>query len=83
MIKQLLEHIVKSLVEHPQSVYITELQRDELFVIEIRVLSSDLARVIGSEGRTFRAMRTLVELLGPQGAKDLVVDVAAGPESRS
>lgn len=75
MVKKLLEHVIKALAEQPAQVSITEIERENSYVVEVRVASQDLARVIGSEGRTFRALRTLVELFGPQTSKDLVVDV--------
>lgn len=75
MVKKLLEHLVKSLVEQPNGVSVVEIDRPDSYVLEVRVASQDLARVIGSEGRTFRALRSVVELLGPAKSKDLVVDV--------
>lgn len=75
MVKQLLRQVISALVSKPESIQITEIDTEERYVVEVRVASQDLARVIGSEGRTFRALRTLVELFGPHKIKDLVVDV--------
>lgn len=76
MVKRVLEHAIKALIEQPNALTIKEIDREGTYVIEVRVASQDLARVIGSEGRTFRALRGLVEVFGPADrAKDLVVDV--------
>lgn len=76
MLEKLVEHIVSNLVSKPESVAISGIEREGKFVIQVRVAAEDVARVIGSEGRVFRAIRAVVMLLGNQQKKDVVVDIA-------
>ena len=76
MLEKLVEHIVTSLVSKPEAVAISGVEKDGKFVIQIRVAAEDVARVIGSEGRIFRALRAVVMLIGAQQKKDVVVDIA-------
>lgn len=74
MLIKLVEHIVKTLVERPGSVCVRELSANNKRIIQISVSPLDLGRVIGGEGRTFKALRSLVCTLVPEA--DLVVDSA-------
>lgn len=76
MLEKLVEHIVTNLVSKPEAVVISGIERDGKFVIQVRVAAEDVARVIGSEGRVFRAIRAVVMLLGNQQQRDVVVDIA-------
>lgn len=76
MLEKLVEHMVTSLVSKPDSVAISGTEREGKYVIQIRVAAEDVARVIGSEGRIFRALRAVVVLLGTQQHKDVVLDIA-------
>lgn len=73
--KALLEHCVKRLVDHPDQVTITERTDEGKLIVDVRVGPHDLGRVIGSEGRTFRALRSLVQILSNDATADLVVDI--------
>lgn len=66
MLKDLIEFIAKSLVDNPDSVSVTEIEGEQTSVIELKVAKEDLGKVIGKQGRTARAMRTL---LGAAAAK--------------
>ncbi|MBC7291563.1 RNA-binding protein [Actinotalea sp. Marseille-Q4924] len=76
MLADALEHLVRGIVDHPDDVRVNarSLRRGEL--LEVRVHPSDLGRVIGRNGRTARALRTVVGALAPQGSVRVdVVDV--------
>jgi predicted RNA-binding protein YlqC (UPF0109 family) len=75
MLKDIIEFTVKSLVESPQSVVITENQQDSKSIFEIRVSEQDIGKVIGKEGQTIRALRMLLIALAPAG-KEIEVTVA-------
>jgi uncharacterized protein len=75
MLTKLVGDIVKKLVDKPEAVIVLEIPMADKLLIQVRVAAHDLGRVIGSEGRTFRALRTLVNLVDPTRAKDLVVDI--------
>ena len=64
--KELIEYIAKSLVDNPEEVSVTELEGEQTSVIELKVAKEDLGKVIGKQGRTARAMRTI---LGAASAK--------------
>lgn len=65
-IKELVEEIAKALVDIPDQVSVREVQGEQVTVLELRVAPSDLGKVIGKQGRTARAVRTL---LGAAGMK--------------
>lgn len=59
--KPLIEFIARALVDHPDQVDVREVQGDQSQIIELRVARSDLGKVIGRQGRTAAAMRTLLQ----------------------
>ncbi|UCC45813.1 MAG: KH domain-containing protein [Candidatus Zixiibacteriota bacterium] len=59
-LKEYIEHIVKPLVENPDKVEITEIEGERTTVYELRVGEGDLGKVIGKQGKTARAIRTLL-----------------------
>lgn len=76
MLADSLEHLVRGIVDHPDDVQVSarSLRRGEL--LEVRVHPEDLGRVIGRNGRTARALRTVVGALSPEGSVRVdVVDV--------
>jgi len=64
--KDLVEEIAKALVDIPEEVVVREVTGEQVTVLELKVAPSDLGKVIGKQGRTARAMRTL---LGATGMK--------------
>lgn len=75
MIKDLLEYIVKKLVEQADQVSVALTEQDETQVFAITVDSADRGKVIGREGQTIKALRILAGVLAPEGVR-VVVDVA-------
>ncbi len=65
MLKNIVEYIVTALVEKPESVSIIQTNKDNRNVISITVASKDIGKVIGKDGKTIRAIRSLIEALGP------------------
>jgi len=58
--KELIHYIATALVDYPDQVQITETEEDETIIIELTVAKEDLGKVIGKQGRTARAMRSLL-----------------------
>ncbi|MDP8215534.1 MAG: KH domain-containing protein [Candidatus Euphemobacter frigidus] len=58
--KELIEYIVKSIVDSPESVNVTQIDGESTIVFELRVQQDDVGKVIGKKGRTINAIRTLV-----------------------
>jgi len=64
--KELVETIARALVDHPEEVKVATVESPDATVVELRVHPEDLGKVIGRQGRTAKAMRTL---LGASGMK--------------
>lgn len=77
MVKTLVEHIVKKLVDKPDAVVVSDVESEGRHILQVHVAAQDLSKVIGSEGRTFRALRSIMHLVGTSDHfKDIVVDIA-------
>lgn len=74
MVKEFVEYIVKKIVEVPDSVVVTVISKNATSVLEIKVDEKDRGRVIGKEGQTIKALRTLVLSIVPVGKK-VAIDV--------
>lgn len=75
MLKELVELIVKKLVDNPQDVVVNEICGEQATIVELRVASEDLGKVIGKEGRTARAIRTLVHAAAAKEHKRAVLEI--------
>lgn len=73
--KELVEVIAKSLVEHPESVVVEEKQDEDQTVYELHVAADDMGRVIGKQGRIAKAMRTVVKAAATRVDKKATVDI--------
>lgn len=70
MLKDLVEYLVKSLVDQPDKVSITENHKDAgTLVYELRVAKDDIGKVIGKRGRTAQSIRTLLSAAGSKIGK--------------
>jgi uncharacterized protein len=67
-VKDLIAYVARSLVDSPDEVHVSTFERDQATVIELEVAPPDLGKVIGRQGRTARALRTLLSAAG-QGAR--------------
>lgn len=72
--KEVVETIAKALVDQPDQVTVAEID-GEVIVVELRVAAQDLGKVIGKQGRTARAMRTLLRAIGMKLRKRLVLEI--------
>ena len=57
--RELVEYLARSLVEHPDEVSVEEFEEDGELILELRVADDDIGRVIGREGRVAKAIRTI------------------------
>ncbi|HDH87172.1 MAG: KH domain-containing protein [Deltaproteobacteria bacterium] len=73
--KELIEYIAKVLVDNPDDVSVTELEGKQTSVIELRVAKEDLGKVIGKQGRTARAMRTILGAASTKLKKRSVLEI--------
>ncbi len=73
--KELVEVIAKSLVEHPDEVVVTETENDKSILVELRVAPSDMGKVIGKQGRIAKAIRSVVKAASSKEDKKVVVEI--------
>ena len=72
---ELLEFLVKALVEDPAAVVVEELEEDDALVYEISVAEGDLGRVIGKGGRVANAIRTVAKAAAVRLDRRVIVDI--------
>ena len=75
MLKELIEYIAKLLVDNPDQVTVTEIEGEQTSVIELKVAKEDLGKVIGKQGRTARAMRTILGAASTKARKRAVLEI--------
>ncbi|MFA5812655.1 MAG: KH domain-containing protein, partial [bacterium] len=71
----LIETIAKALVDKPESVEVSEVQGEQTTVIELRVAKEDIGKVIGKQGRTARALRTILSAASTKLRKRSVLEI--------
>ncbi|MDH5679811.1 MAG: KH domain-containing protein [Nitrospinota bacterium] len=73
--RELLHHMVKELVDHPDEVEIEEMTGDKVTTLELRVAQDDLGKVIGRRGRTAGAMRVILSAAATKQKKRAVLEI--------
>jgi hypothetical protein len=73
--KELVEVMAKALVDKPEDVSVNEIDGEKTTVYELRVAAGDLGKVIGKQGKTARAMRTILSASGTKIGKRCVLEI--------
>ncbi len=73
--REFLEFIAKQLVDNPDSVHITEEEKDGKVIFKIKVGQSDVGKIIGKQGRTAQAMRVLLSAVAAKNGKRAILEV--------
>lgn len=73
--KDLIAYIAKALVDKPEEVVVTEIEGEQTSVLELKVAKEDLGKVIGKQGRTARAMRTILSAASTKINKRSVLEI--------
>lgn len=73
--KDLVEYIAKSLVDHPESVHVNEIESASAIILEVQVADSDMGRVIGKRGRVVNAIRNLVQVAADRQGKRVTLEI--------
>lgn len=73
--KDLIHYLAAALVDQPEAVEVKELQGDQATVLELRVARDDLGKVIGKQGRTARALRTILSAAATKQHKRTVLEI--------
>jgi predicted RNA-binding protein YlqC (UPF0109 family) len=74
-VRTMIEKVVKSLVEVPDAVSVSQAEEGPESVLELSVAESDMGKVIGKQGRNVRALRNLVSAAGVKANKRFVLEV--------
>ncbi|MBP8980435.1 MAG: KH domain-containing protein [Syntrophobacterales bacterium] len=73
--KELIKYMAQALVDHPDQVEVSEVVGEQTSVIELRVAKEDLGKVIGKQGRTAKAMRTVLSAASTKIKKRTVLEI--------
>lgn len=73
--KELLEHIAKSLVDNPDEVSVNEVEGEQSIILELRVADDDMGKVIGKQGRIAKAIRVVMKAAAIKENKRVVVEI--------
>lgn len=73
--QELVEYVVRSLVDDPSQVYVTEVEGANMIIYELRVAPEDMGRVIGKKGRVANAIRTLLHVVSARQAKPATLEI--------
>ena len=73
--KEIVEIIARSLVDHPESVVVEEKDADRMTVFELHVAQEDMGKVIGKQGRIAKALRTVVKAAATRENKRVTVEI--------
>ena len=73
--KELVEAISKSLVDHPEDVQVRVVEGEQVIVMELRVHPTDLGKVIGRQGRTAKSIRTILGAAGMKLKKRFTLEI--------
>ncbi len=73
--RDLIEKIAKALVDNPEQVAVSEVEGNQTAVLELKVAKEDLGKVIGKQGRTARAMRTILSAASAKVKRRTVLEI--------
>ena len=73
--KELVESIARALVDHPDEVQVRAVEGSQATIVELRVHREDLGKVIGRQGRTAKAVRTLLGAAGMKAHKRFTLEI--------
>lgn len=75
MLRDLVEIIAKSLVDHPEQIKVNEIHGEQSVIIELKVAPEDMGKVIGKQGRIAKAIRTVVRAAATKDNKRVIVEI--------
>jgi len=75
IVKEFIEYVVKALVDHPEAVEVNQLEGEKTVVLEVKVASEDLGKIIGKQGRIANALRTIIKAAGMKQNKKVSLEI--------
>ncbi|MCL1916890.1 MAG: KH domain-containing protein [Peptococcaceae bacterium] len=73
--RELVEVLAKALVEYPDQIEVTEAETDKTIHLRLTVAPSDMGKVIGKQGKTANAIRTIVKAAAVKDGRKVILDV--------
>ena len=73
--KDLIAYIAKALVDKPEEVVVSEIQGQQTYVIELKVAKEDIGKIIGRQGRTAQALRTILSAASNKLGKRSLLEI--------
>ncbi len=73
--RELVEYMVKSLVDNPDQVELNEIESEKSTILELSVTKEDIGKVIGKHGRIARAIRTIINASATKSGKRIVLEI--------
>ena len=80
-VKDLAEYLIKSLADHPEKVELEEREEDDTVLIELRIAPEDVGKIIGKNGNTINAIRTVLQTAASSHKKRARLEVVGQAET--
>jgi predicted RNA-binding protein YlqC (UPF0109 family) len=74
-LKDLIIRIAKALVDHPEQVEVLEVEGEQVLILELKVAKKDIGKIIGKQGRTAHAIRTILNAASGKVKKHTVIEI--------
>ena len=74
--KELVKYIAQRLVDNPDKVDISEREQDQALIIKLKVAKEDVGKIIGKQGRTAKAIRTILNTASAKGQQKILLEIA-------
>jgi predicted RNA-binding protein YlqC (UPF0109 family) len=74
-LRELIDYLARGLVDHPEEVEVEEIEESDALVFELKVAEEDLGKVIGKQGRTAKALRTILSAASAKGRRRVILEI--------
>jgi predicted RNA-binding protein YlqC (UPF0109 family) len=74
-LRDLIDYLARGLVDHPEQVEVEEVEEPDALVYELKVAEEDLGKVIGKQGRTAKAMRTILSAASAKSRRRVILEI--------
>ena len=74
-LRELIEYLARGLVDHPEEVVVEEVDEPDALVLELKVAEQDLGKVIGKQGRTAKALRTVLSAASSKMRRRVLLEI--------
>jgi predicted RNA-binding protein YlqC (UPF0109 family) len=74
-LRDLIDYLARGLVDHPEEVEVEEIEEADALVFELKVAEEDLGKVIGKQGRTAKALRTILSAASAKSRRRVILEI--------